>query len=314
MKMFDYRAHPNIRRQLMLGVAFGGNISGTAILPAAIGNVLTVEILNLYLHTSISYFRWLWLAFPIWLLLIPAVWYIIRRTYPAEIKEIPGVQEVMEKRLHELGPLTWAEKRCLAILTVTVGLWATESLHHMVPAIPAIFAVILLSLPGIGVTSWENTTKINLDTVFILGITLSLGKVLNETGAIQYVSQMLEHKWLINSFHIPIFAILLVVLFTQIYHLGVSNVSTAIVTLLPALIGIADRAGADPVAIAFSAALTCLFGFILVVETMPNVLAQASGYIGQRDFLIPGIWATLASILITMFVAATWWRWIGFIS
>lgn len=37
MKTFDYQAHPNIRRQFMLGVAFGGNISGTAILPILIG-------------------------------------------------------------------------------------------------------------------------------------------------------------------------------------------------------------------------------------------------------------------------------------
>jgi hypothetical protein len=82
-----------------------GHDDGPAILPAAIGNVLTVEILNLYLHTSISYFRWLWLAFPIWLLLIPAVWYIIRRTYPAKIKEIPGVQEVMESACMNSDPL-----------------------------------------------------------------------------------------------------------------------------------------------------------------------------------------------------------------
>lgn len=314
MKTFDYQAHPNIRRQFMLGVAFGGNISGTAILPAAIGNVLAVEILNMYLHTNISYMQWFLLAFPIWFLLIPAVWYILLRSYPAEVKEIAGIQEEMERRYRELGPLTAPEKRCLLILGGTVALWMTESLHHMVPAIPAILAVVVLSMPRIGVTKWEHTTKISLDTVFILGITLSLGKVLNETGAIDYISSLLEHGWLTNGLHTPLLGVLFVVLLTQIYHLGVSNVSTAIVTLLPILIGIASKAGADPVVIAFTAALTCLFGFILVVETMPNVLVQASGYIRQREFFLPGLWATLASIVITLLTAATWWRWMGFMS
>jgi sodium-dependent dicarboxylate transporter 2/3/5 len=314
MRSFDYRAHPNIRRQFMLGVAFGGNISGTAILPAAIGNVLTVEILHMYLHINISYFQWFLLAFPIWLLLIPTVWYILVRSYPAEVKEIPGIREEMAQRAQELGPLTSAEKRCLLILIGTVVLWMTESLHHMPPAIPAVLAVFLLSMPCIGVASWKDTTDISLDTVFILGITLSLGKVLNDTGAIRYISSLLEHDWLTSGFHTPVLAVLFVVLLTQLYHLGVSNVSTAIVTLLPVLIGIAGKAGADPVMIAFTAALTCLFGFLLVIETMPNVLVQASGYVAQREFLIPGLWATLASILIMVLVAATWWKWIGFIS
>jgi hypothetical protein len=55
-------------------------------------------------------------------------------------------------------------------LAITVSLWVTESLHHMAPAVPAILAVVLLSMPRIGVTRWETTTKISLDTVFILGI------------------------------------------------------------------------------------------------------------------------------------------------
>ena len=36
----DAKPHSNLRKMIMLGVAFGGNISGTAVMTAAIGNIL----------------------------------------------------------------------------------------------------------------------------------------------------------------------------------------------------------------------------------------------------------------------------------
>lgn len=314
LKFFDHRAYPNIRRQMMLGVAFGGNVSGVAILPAAVGNVLAVEILNIYLQENISYFAWLYYAFPIWLLMIPMVWIILLKTYPAEVQEIVGIKEEMQKKLNEIGPLTRSEKKCLITLGVTVLMWMTESIHHMHPAIPALFAALVLSLPRVGVSEWKNLTQINLDTVFVLGVTLSLGRVLNETGAIEFLGGLLNVGWLTQALQHPIIAVFLIVLITQLYHLCVSNVSTAVVTLLPVLIGLATQIGIDPIFITFTAALTCLFGFILVVETMPNVIVQGSGYISQREFIVPGIWATIASSGVTVAVAATWWKWIGLIS
>jgi len=313
LQSFDHQRNPNIRRQFMLGVAFGGNISGTAILPAAIGNVLAVEILNIYLGKTISYFEWLLYAFPIWILLIPTIWYIIRKVYPAETREIQGIKKEMNNQLKGLGKVTIKEIRCLVILGITVLLWMTESIHHMHPAVPAIFAAVVLSLPKIGVTTWENVIKINLDTIFVLGATLSLGTILNETGAIEFLGGFLQAGWIVESMKHSLLAVILIVFITQVYHLGVSNVSTAIVTLLPVLIGIATPIGVDPVFIVFTSSLVCLHGFILVVETMPNIIAQGSGYISQKEFIVPGIWATVASSLIMIVVAATWWKWIGFI-
>ena len=43
---------------IMLGVAYGGNISGTAVMTAAIGNILTVELFNRFAGINITYFQW----------------------------------------------------------------------------------------------------------------------------------------------------------------------------------------------------------------------------------------------------------------
>ena len=54
----DAKPGSNLRKMIMLGVAFGGNISGTAIMTAAIGNILTVELLNRIAGIKITYFQW----------------------------------------------------------------------------------------------------------------------------------------------------------------------------------------------------------------------------------------------------------------
>lgn len=115
-----------------------------------------------------------------------------------------------------------------------------------------------------------------------------------------------------QAFGNPWLALCLVVIISQIYHLGVTNVSTAVVTLLPVLIGLSLEVGIDPVIIAFASAVTLLFGYIFVVETMPNVVVHSTGLVKQRDFYLPGILATIATSAITLLVAYTWWHWLGF--
>lgn len=302
----------NFSKLMLIGTAFAGNISGTTILTAAIGNILTIEILQVYLGKSLSYFEWFLYALPIWLLLMLIIPMIVWKSYPPEDFSFSVLQEEMKEKKKAVGPLRPKERKCIAILALTVFLWMTQSLHGFHPTLPALMAVVLFAMPKIGITSWKNVVKINFDMVLLIGATLSLGMVLIESGAIDLMASMLSSNIVMEIFGHPWLALLLVLIVSHIYHLGVTNVSTAVVTLLPVLIGLANQAGIDPVVIVFASAITTLFGFILVVETMPNVIVHGTGLVAQRDFYIPGFWATVASIVIVAAVAFTWWRWLGF--
>ena len=63
----------------------------------------------------------------------------------------------------------------------------------------------------------------------------------------------------------------------QLFHKMISNSATAVVTLIPIIISLAINANINPLVIGFTAGLTCLYGFILVVETMPNLLTHSIG-------------------------------------
>ncbi|QQK80350.1 DASS family sodium-coupled anion symporter [Salicibibacter cibi] len=303
----------NFSKLMMVGTAYAGNISGTAILTAAVGNILTVEILQLYVGETLSYLDWLLYAFPIWMLLMITIPWIVWKCFPPENGySFDALKRDMKEKRASLGAFTRAEWKCIAILCLTVLLWMTQPFHGYHPTVPALLAVVLMGLPKVGFIEWKNLVKVNFDMVLLIGATLSLGFSLIESGAIDLLEEVLSAEWLLAAFSQPWLALLLVVIISQIYHLGVTNVSTAVVTLLPVFIGLSVQVGLDPVVISFAAGLTTLFGYILVVETMPNVVAHGTGLVKQKDFYIPGLWATLATTIITLVVIYTWWNWLGF--
>ncbi|MCG7344090.1 DASS family sodium-coupled anion symporter [Sporosarcina sp. ACRSL] len=313
IETIDAKPGSNLRKMIMLGVAYGGNISGTAVMTAAIGNILTVELLNRFAGMNITYFEWFYYTFPLWLILIPSIWYMLLKLFPLaeEQQHYPLIRKEMEARLKEIGPMNKQEARCLLILFVIVGLWLTEPLHGMHPSITALIGVVLMTLPKIGVAAWESIVKINYNTILLLSITLSLGYSFVDSGATQTISHYLRVNWFVELLQNPLLAIIVVIFIAQIFHKLISNVGTAVVTLVPIMISVATNAGVDPMIIGFTTGLTCLFGFILVVETMPNVIAHSTGMLTQNDYLKPGFYATVITIVATVLVASTWWRWIG---
>ncbi|EWG10291.1 SLC13 family permease [Cytobacillus firmus] len=305
----------NLRKMILLGVAFGGTISGTIVMTAAIGNILTVELLKQFLGIQITYLQWFMYTVPIWLLLIPLSWLLLIKVFPLskENEEFHHLKEEMDKKLKELGAINTDEKKCIGILILIVCLWFTEPLHGLHPSIPTLIGVILMAFPGVGCSKWDSMVKINFDTILIMGVTLSLGYAFNHSGAAELVGTTLSAGWIIDLLRSPLTAVASILIITQILHLAVANVSTAVVTLIPIFIGLSGKAGADPVLICITASLACLHGYILVVEATPNIIVHSTGQIQQKEFIIPGIYMTIIMMVVTILTAVTWWNWIGFL-
>ena len=294
----------------MLSVAFGGNISGTAIMTAAISNILTVELLYQFTNTKITYVQWFLYTFPLWLILIPAIWLLLIKVFPLpkEEQSFPMVKSEMEKKIEELGPVSKRELRCFFILIFIVALWLSEPFHGMHPSLPALLGVVLMTLPGIGCATWEAVVKINYNTILLLSVTLSMGYSLVDSGAASTIGEYLSISWFLSLMQNPLIAVIIIIIMAQLFHKMISNSATAVVTLIPIIISLAINANINPLVIGFTAGLTCLYGFILVVETMPNLLTHSTGIITQKDFLKPGLYATLITIIATIFIASTWWK------
>lgn len=302
----------NFSKLYLLGTAYATNVSGMGVLTAGLANILTVEILYIYYGQSISYFQWILYALPLWLILSIAIPILLLKLFPLENLNYTKLKKEMRKKYKQLGPLDKSERKCILILTIAVFLWMTEPFHGLHPVVPALIGAILMATPVIGFIKWELLVQINFDLVLLVGATLSLGFALIETSAIDLVTSLFLNDWFLNLANEAWVIILLVILLTQFYHLIVTNINTAVITFLPFLIALSGQLGFDPIMISFVCSVTTLFGFILVIQTIPNILVYETGLVDAKDFIHPGILATLISILSTLFVAYTYWRYLDF--
>ncbi|MDW7674343.1 MAG: DASS family sodium-coupled anion symporter [Bacillota bacterium] len=305
----------NIRKMMFLGLALGASISGVGFLPSALGNILTVELLESHLGVNFLYFDWFWMAWPIWVLSVPVTWWLIKKVFPPEINEFaPGNESETKQKLKELGPITLAEKKCLAILTLTVVLWMTQGWHGLSIAVPALLAVVLMCTPGTGFVKWDQLMDVKWDTYLLLAVTISLGNAVNHSGAASFLAEpILQLGWVTKMLTVPLLAVIALTIFTQIYHVAVANIATCVVTLVPIVFQVAARLDADPVVFGVTVGLASLYGYILIIEILPAIIVHGEDTFNSQDFLRVGIFLTIAVTIITTLVAATWWRWIGFI-
>ncbi|GAB6174631.1 DASS family sodium-coupled anion symporter [Paradesulfitobacterium aromaticivorans] len=304
------RGNTNTSKLLVLGLSFGTSISGIALLPAAIANVLTVDLLKSSLGQNIYYFEWFKMTWPAWFLMIPLTWMIMLKTFPPEIKVLE-IGEIKQE-LREMGPLSREEKKCLGILTLTVLLWMTESFHRLPTAVPALVAVVLMGLPGIGVATWDKLKEIDWGTVLLMGATLSLASAINKSGAAELLAgKLLAFPGVEAGLSLPLLTVGILALLTHVYHLGVSNVSTVVLTLTPVILQIALKLGINPLLAAVTINISAMFGFLLVVETLPGVITYATGVYSPQDLMKVGFWLTLASIIVVILTAMLWWPLIG---
>jgi sodium-dependent dicarboxylate transporter 2/3/5 len=309
--MFEkLKDNKQFEKQLTMGIAYGGNISSIGFLPSAIVNVISVELINKFTNVSISYMDWFIIMLPLWLCIIPITWLVLLKAYPSESNPHQVISKMLIEEKNKLNKLENNEIRAIVILSFTVLMWATQSIHDIHPAFSALFGAILLSSPTIGVVSWKEIMRVNFDLVLIVGATFSLGNALNESGTVEYVASLLDNQAVYSLFSNQYISILLLIVFVQLYHLIISNMGTAVVTLLPVTMTFATMIGLNPVMVGILTNVTLIFGFILIIESFPNIMAQTTGKVQQKDFLRTGSYLTVFSSFLTFLIAITWWEWI----
>jgi di/tricarboxylate transporter len=117
----------------------------TAVLPAVVPNMVMMGAAETQYGIHFQYLPWLLAHFPTTgilkaLLIMGLCWLMFRQ--PAHPR--PNDQAA------PLPPLSRDEKRLLLILMITLGLWATDSLHGISPAWVAMAAGLACLLPGLG--------------------------------------------------------------------------------------------------------------------------------------------------------------------
>ena len=302
---------------LMITTVQTASIWNVGIKTAAAQNMVAIGFIEKTLQKSITWIEWFIAAAPFSILMSIALYFVMTRMMPAEIKEILGGRESIRKSLADLGPMKTSEKKLLAISLSLLAFWATEGvLHRFDTSSTTIAAVALMFLPGIGIMTWkEAQPKIPWGTIVLFGIGISVGTALLQTKGASWLADLAVAQFgLKNATALFILAVLS--LFLTLIHLGFASATALASAMIPIVIAVLQNVatpGINIVGMTMLLQFVVSFGFVLVVNAPQNMVAYGTETFDAKDFVRTGLAITVIALALVMLLGATYWRWLGYV-
>lgn len=268
------------------------------------------------LGQRVAWSDWLIAGAP-WSLIMSAVLVVVvLKMLPPESNSIAGGKEAVEKSLRELGPMTGAQKRLMAVSVLLLLFWATEGkLHKFDTTSTTYFGLVLLMLPRFGVMTWKDVqSRIPWGTVIVFGVGISLGTALLTTQAGQWLgNQVVAHTGLDHLGPLAIFAILSA--FLIVIHLGFASATALTSAMLPILISVLATLPGEFSRLGMTMLLGFVvsYGFILPINAPQNMVCLGTETFNARQFAKVGIVITIVGYLLMLLFGMTYWRWLGWL-
>jgi solute carrier family 13 (sodium-dependent dicarboxylate transporter), member 2/3/5 len=313
---FGIDKRSNFAAGMMIIVAQGTSIWNIGIQTAAAQNLLLVGFMDKLLGERVSWIDWLIAGAPWAVLMSLVLLFTVLKLLPPETERIAGGKEAVARSLAELGPMTSAQKRLLAVSIGLLLCWATEGKLHSFDTTSTTYAgLVILMLPRIGVMNWKEVqTRVPWGTVIVFGVGISLGTVLLTTQAGQWLgAQVVAHTGLGVVGPLGIFAILGA--FLIVIHLGFASATALTSAMLPILISVLLSLPGDFSRLGMTMLLGFVvsYGFILPINAPQNMVCLGTETFSARQFAKVGVLVTLIGYLSMLLFAVTWWRWLGWI-
>jgi anion transporter len=308
---------------IMMGViaAFGvdkrSNIAaGIMIIVAQATSMLTVGFMEKMLGERVAWSDWLIAGAPWSLIMSVVLIVIVLKLLPPESDSIAGGKEAVEKSLLELGPMTAAQKRLMAVSIMLLLFWSTEGkLHKFDTTSTTYFGLVLLLLPRFGVMTWKDVqSRIPWGTVIVFGVGISLGTALLTTQAGQWLgNQVVAHTGLDHLGPLAIFAILAA--FLIVIHLGFASATALTSAMLPILISVLATLPGDFSRLGMTMLLGFVvsYGFILPINAPQNMVCLGTETFNAKQFAKVGILVTIIGYALMILMGMTYWRWLGWL-
>jgi sodium-dependent dicarboxylate transporter 2/3/5 len=304
---------------LLLGIAYSASIGGLATPIGTPPNVLLLSYAKTQLGREISFARWMGVALPLVVILLPLCWLLLTRVlYRIRLGPIEGGRGLFTRALQELGPLSRGERSVLVIFLLAAVSWITRPLLNQLElaglqpfagltdaGIAMIAAMLLFVAPGERTPrrfalDWETAIKLPWGILLLFGGGLSLAAAVQGNGVGEFLASLVAGLAGTPSLVIVLCVVTGIVFLTEL----TSNTATT-ATLIPVLAALAPGLGLEPLTLIVPAALAASCAFMLPVATPPNAIVFGSGLVRMPEMSRAGFWLNwVAIVLITALVYA----------
>lgn len=279
-------------------------------LTASAVNLLATTFAKSILKVEISWLMWAQGIFPVSLLMLIMLPYIIYKLYPPELKEIDN-HAIAQKGLKEMGPITRREKTLAVLFVLAVIGWATGTITKIDATAVAIgFVAACLAT---GVVNWGQLLASHgaWSTLMWYGAIISFADGLTKAGFFAWLTKVLAANISFAGYspYVIIIGLMALSLPTRYFFASQAPFNT---TMLPLFFTLGAVAGVPPIPLAFALGAFATYGCLLT--HYGNAVAPVlfgPGYVDQATWWKIGTLITLLSGVVFMTVGMAYWKLLG---
>lgn len=317
------RARPHIVQMgagLLLALTYGSSIGGMMTPIGSPPNLIGIELVEEATGSQIGFLDWSMITVPVAILLFLAMLVVVPMLNRYRDVRTEQLHRVLEEEAAQLGPMTSAERRTIAVLALTASAWILPSVVRLVAGddaaatewfasrfdegvVAIVGASLLFVLPAAGpratsILRWKDAREIDWGTIMLFAGGMVLGGALQSTGLAEVLGDLVG-GWVGDS--APWVVLSVAVLMALVFSELASNTAATLV-MVPITIPIAMASGSDPIAVGLAATLAATLGFVLPVSTTQNAIVFGSGRLPLRNMVRTGLVFDAVSLLVIILV------------
>jgi sodium-dependent dicarboxylate transporter 2/3/5 len=305
----ERRELKNLPPLIMLAIAYGAVLAGIGSPSGGARNAIMLTYWKQLFHLHVSYLQWMEYLYPMVIIQIPLVAWVLLKTFRPEVVDLSRSIEELRGRVAEEGTVTARDGWTVIIFFFTVFLWITMS-DQIGLGTTAMIGVALYLMTGIA--HWEDFSRgINWGVIFIYAGAISIGIAMRDTGAANWTAQWVLRGIEPLGLHGGIPMLFFVALLTMALASVMSSGAT-VGLLAPITLHMADLSGTSIVATGLVTAVASAFTFMTTIGSPACGMVYSSGYLKRADFVKAGWKMNVVSLGILLLVAFGYWRFLVF--
>lgn len=310
----------NFGKNLMLLNLACISVLSSVTMTGSSANLIAVGLIENMGGHRVYYMDWMRVGAPIAILTMLSMWligqkFLFRIKPEDQVPRIEGGLELVQEQYAKMGPLSFSEKKALAIFGVVLFLWMTDVFHmrwfgvEISAPFAALLGAVIVLFPRWGVLQWAEADIPWHLLIFSAGAYAG-GLALDGTGAAEWGVRMLFGG--MNLKAVPFGIAFTVVIAVMMYsHLLTTSKTVRTLIMLPIIITLAKALGWDPLAFALPAALCIDWVVGLPISGKPNVILFSTNQYSVMDNFKYGMTACTLGVVFLVISAATWFHWLG---
>lgn len=267
---------------LALAIPIGANIGGIGTPIGTPPNAIALKYLNDPdgMNLGIGFGQWMLVMLPLALLLLFIAWFVLKTLFPFKQKEI-------HLQIESSHDASWRDWVVYITFAVTVLLWMCDMVTGVNANVVAMLPVAVLCVTGI--ITKRDLEELSWSILWMVAGGFALGVALQESGLAQHM---------ITSIPFGAWSPLVVVIGSGLLCYLMANFisHTATAALFVPILAIAGASMGDQLSglggvgtLLIGVAISSSVAMILPISTPPNALADATGFIKQKNMVTTGL-------------------------